>query len=237
MVDQLDIEAMQFMSSGTPIKSQTSAFNDIQLDLGGKRIKTRVPSRTIQSNSKRYISDEPERFVQYIEKIKDKFTTPENAKKAIKALWKKDKSLDHLLHANGAIVPSGKHIEERELNALLNVPKVKKWFKYGVVAKKLGVKPKVFDKLSKAIDEDKLKTLLNKIENYSKAHPKARKTSGITLKESQGIFKKRVVGTMKGKETEGVLTFAKIFSRKVPQYKDPKTKRFVKPPEPENDGA
>lgn len=230
MADQLDIEALQFMNQKSPLKSQKTIFNDIQVDLGGKRVKTRIPKSKRQSNDKRYISDEPERFVKHIVAAKESFTSYEKAREAIKKLWANDSSLKHLLYGNKGIVPSGKHIEERELNALLRTKEAQKMFRFvKTIPKKLKISIRSFEKSKASIDEEKVKTILDKIERYSQRYPRRTKLGrAFTKKEAENIFSKTREGTIKGQKVIGRLKFFKIFSKQVPRYIDPKTKRFIK---------
>jgi hypothetical protein len=220
MPDNLDNEALEFMNSRQSGSSKT-AFNEIQLDLGGKRIKTQISKKERLRDDATYISDEPERFIDQIKDLKDKFINEEQAMKAIIKKFEKDSSLGNLI--SGLVRRKSKDHMRKEVMSIVQTKQVQSWLSYQVVAKRLGITPQVFaKKTSTFTDKKKLDTLLEKIASASQ-----KERRGISIKRKD-LFLPTQKGTIKGKQVEGNLTFVKIFGKRVPKYVDPVTKRFIK---------
>jgi hypothetical protein len=213
MVDELDREALQFLES-KQMRDDFRTSNKLHqitsnVNYGGKR--TLISDKKRQSREAAYISDEPERFEQYIDDLKDKFITEEQAKELIEKKWKNDPSLSNLLEGL-----KERGVFDRELNALLNTPNVQKWFQYENIAKRLKMSTKSFKKSSASIDIEKLKQIKKQIEQ------KPRKV----IKAKDLFFEMRR-GTVKGQEVQGNRSVVKIYSKNVVRYRDNKG-RFIK---------
>jgi hypothetical protein len=214
MADELDNEGYNFISQQqVTLPSQQNTFKNIHF--GGKARRTKIPKRAVMARGKTYISDEPERFIQYIEKynLKNQLSTEADAINLIADRWHdKDKSLAHLidgLRKEGVL--------QRELGALVNTRQVQGWFKYRIIARRIGMKTKVLKKYEKATNPSVLDDLLKRFTEGKKAPV-----------DREALFYKTKQGTIKGKQIIGELVFVKINNRTIPRYRDPVTKQFIK---------
>lgn len=200
---ELDDEALSFMNNKSS-QSNLSEYSNIKF--GGKR-HTKVSKSYKQSRDARYISDEPERFIQYIESRKNEFTTEEKAKQVIEEMFLSDTSLNNLL---GGLKSRG--VIDREINALINTSQVQGWFNYKAIARQLKLSHKSFKtKYIKYIDPLKLK----------EAQVQVKRKNGRKLNINE-LFMQERDGVIKGKATKGYLSPVKINKKIVIRYRDQK---------------
>jgi hypothetical protein len=207
-MSELDNEAMRFMENRRGNQAVLLDYPSIQS--GGKR-HTKIARSVRQSKNSDYISDEPERFIEYIESRKDEFTTEEKGKQIIEEMFKSDNSLANLL--NGL---ENRGVKDRELNAIINTKQVQGWLGYKKIARNLHIKTKTFKRYLRFIDSNKLEKENN---NISKNKRYKIDINKLFYTERAGIFK--------NKQVVGKLTIIKRNSKNIISYKDAKG-RFIK---------
>jgi len=212
MADELDQAGMDFISEkSVNLRSQNRMA--VPEHYGGKR-HTTIPRGQIQARTGRYISDEPERFEQYIQDIKKDFVYEEQALLLIEAKFNKDSSLKHLIDffkSEGTI--------QRELGSIIQLPSVQNSFNYKLIAKRIGMRTKEFEKQKANMNMNELMKLLERLgtaRDKKKVKP-----------ELDKLFVKQKTGTVKGTNTTGQYTSFKIFSKTIVRYRDAKG-HFIK---------
>jgi hypothetical protein len=204
---KLDDDALDFMNNKGS-DSSLAAHSDIQF--GGKR-RTAISSTSRQHRQASYISDDPERLIQYIEHRKDEFVTEEQAMDVIRETFMSDNSLRHLLKGL-----QDRGVESRELKSLLKTDQVQGWFTYKNIARRLGMTPTSFKKYLNNIDPRR----------FAVAQQRLRRDRRQSVTAAE-IFIAERQGRVKGQLVTGRLSQVKINSRIVIRYRDAKG-RFIK---------
>ena len=172
MPDQLDTEALSFMQSRQAQFPSSKPIRNLNVTYGGKR-HTNIPKKEWQAKTYKYISDEPERFVQYIEELRGDFTTEEKAKQAIIKKFHDDMSLRNLLDG---LQRHG--VTEREINALIRTKSVQEWLGYPSLARRLKTSLKTLRKQDKNINVNELQRVLDRLQKNREAKKKAKEAAG-----------------------------------------------------------
>jgi len=211
MPDDLDREALAFMQERNPSFNNRPLSYTPQSQTGGK-LRTNVSKRESMARDKTYISDEPERFEQYIEDIKGEFTDVAQARDKIIDKWRRDSSLSNLMDKL-----SEYGVLDRELDALINLESVKRQMADVNVAKRLRQSPKRFRKnIMPFVIQDRL------LQAFRLLQVDRRARFGVL-----DIVRERQTGTIRGEQVEGRATTHKLGKSQIVVYRDNKG-RFIK---------
>jgi hypothetical protein len=217
-MDELDKEALDYLHEKNATFAQQIPSDRLKaIASGGKRgtAKTTIPDKKRQAHTGTYISDEPERFIKYIDKLKGQFITEEQAVDKIKKEFEHDTSLKHLI--DGLIEKFGDNHMRKEVASIVNTEEIKKWFNYAQVAKRLKIPLNEFQKrVLPHASKEKLFYFNHQIATKQK----------VRLRY-EDLFVKRKDGTVKGERVNAVRTSHKLYSKKVVVYRDAKG-RFAK---------
>jgi hypothetical protein len=211
MTDDLDREALAYMQERNPSFNDRPFSYNPQPQSGGK-IRTAIPKKEKMARDKTYISDEPERFEQYIEDIKPTFTDVDTARDRIIQKWTRDSSLSNLLKGleNAGVL-------ERELNSLINLESVKRQMADVQVAKRLRLSPKRFRKnIMPFVISTRLTDAFMQIQRDRRA------TINVL-----DLVRPRQSGTIRGQTAEGRATTHRLGRSQIVVYRDNKG-RFIK---------
>jgi hypothetical protein len=217
-MDELDKEALDYLHEKNASFAQQIPSDRLKaIASGGKRgtAKTTIPDKKRQARLGIYISDEPERFIQYIQNLKGKFLSEEDGIDKIKAEFKKDTSLAHLI--DGLIDYGGEAHMRKEVASILQTEQIKAWFNYALVAQRLRIP---LNEFQKRVLPHASKEKLFYFNHQIAANQKVRL-------RYEDLFVSRKEGTVKGEKVNAVRTSHKLYSKKVVVYRDAKG-RFAK---------
>lgn len=211
MPDDLDREALAFMQERNPSFNNRPLSYTPQSQTGGK-LQTSISKKERMARNKTYISDEPERFEQYIDDIKSEFTDVAQARDKIINKWSRDSSLSNLLKG---LADAG--VLERELDSLINLGRVSQQMADVNVAKRLRQSPKRFRKnIMPFVIQDRL------LQAFRLLQVDRRARFGVL-----DIVRERQTGTIRGERVEGRATTHKLGKSQIVVYRDNKG-RFIK---------